>query len=69
MVIIAVVAAALVLAPSLSSNTVLAKKTSRCTVGESSTECHGNSGNTPAAHITCTAGNPPKPNHPNCSGS
>jgi hypothetical protein len=74
-VIAAIIIAATVvlgLAPSLTS-TALAVKTKQttCTNGQSSHVCQGQSGTTPGATITtsCTAGNPPKPNHPNCSGA
>jgi hypothetical protein len=58
--------AALAIAPSLSAGNVLATKTPHCENGGGHTkDCSSPSVKTE----TCTAGNPPKPNSPNCSGT
>ena len=55
--------AALAIAPSLSAGNVLATKTATCKNGGGQTkDCSSPSAKTE----TCTAGNPPKPNSPNC---
>lgn len=65
-IIIATAAAAMVIAPSLLAGNVLATKTATCKNGGGHTkDCSSPSVKTE----TCTAGNPPKPNSPNCSGT
>ncbi|MGA9842940.1 MAG: hypothetical protein WBP64_13965 [Nitrososphaeraceae archaeon] len=68
LMIVAVAATMMILAPSLSTTPADAKKESHCTNGSSSHECSGNSGNIPGGHTTCTAGKKGT-NHPNCAGT